>query len=89
VPIDPKRRHEFYRAALARLKYEERIGQRVDRAEYEQALLDRSLWFCAVLKSLPGQISPHLSGKTTAQAKKIIRDYCWEVQKAAYGEKNE
>jgi|GEM_PF-6820635 len=85
VPTDPRARKSHYDALRSKLRYETEIGQRVDRAVYEQGLLDRSLWFCAVLRSLPGQLSPVLAGKTVTECRTVIRSHCRKIQQQAYG----
>jgi hypothetical protein len=84
---DPRDREKHYKAELARLELETRLGQRISRAEHEAALVERSGWFHEVLVALAGRLAPKLAHQPAGKCRKIIGKYARDVLRAAYGQK--
>ena len=72
--------HETYRARLAKLDYEERVGELVSKAEMQTAAFNLYRQFRDHLLSIPDRIGPILTAETDGD--KVYQMLAGEIRKA-------
>lgn len=84
---DPRDREKHWKAEIARLEYETRIGKNVPRETYEHDLAARCGWFQQVISLLGAQLAPLVAHQSVRQCRRIIDKHGRAILKAAFGER--